>query len=303
MKVKSRKRIIKFFCNLIPITSLRRKIRKRLERVEMVFPYKLKPHFNNVENPVISIIMPVYNQYKVTYECLKSIAYYMPEVSFEIIIADDGSTDETVNMEKNVPGVKVVKTSGGLGFLKNVQNAVPYAKGKYIFLMNNDMMVTENWLDSSYNLISEDETIGIVGSLNLGPDGDVQEYGASISDTGNAYMNCMHKKKFNIDDLKPVECDYCSGCSILFLKSDWDNLNGFDEKFSPAYYEDTDFNFRVRYVLNKKVICDPKSRIYHYRNMTYSENASILSEKNRAYFLQKWGKQLEELNEGRTFNF
>ena len=113
----------------------------------------------------------------------------------------------------------------------------------------------------------------------------------------------MHKKKFNIEDLKLVECDYCSGCSILFLKSDWDKLNGFDEKFSPAYYEDTDFNFRMRYILNKKVVCNPKSRIYHYRNMTYSEKASIFCEKNCTYFLEKWGKQLEELNKDRTFKW
>lgn len=284
MKVKTRKRIIKFFCNFIPIKSLRRKIRKRLERVEMVFPYQLEPVFDSVDNPVISIVMPVYNQYKVTYECLKSIAYYKPNVSFEIIIADDGSTDATIDIQKKIPGIKVVKSSGGLGFLKNVQNAVPYAKGKYIFLMNNDMMVTEGWLDSSYNIISNDESIGIIGSLNMGPDGDVQEYGASIDREGHAYINLMHKKKFNIEDLKLVECDYCSGCSILFLKSDWDKLNGFDETFSPAYYEDSDFNFRMRYILNKKVVCNPKSRIYHYRNMTYSEKASIFCEKKLYLF-------------------
>jgi len=269
MKVKTRKRIIKFFCNFIPVTSLRRKMRMKLSRVDMIFPQEIVPKFEIIDNPVISIVMPVYNQYKVTYECLKSICYYKPEVPFEIIIADDGSTDGTRYIEKNIPGLRVVKTSGGLGFLANIQNAVPYARGKYVFLMNNDMMVTEGWLDSLYQMITKDETIGIVGSLNLNPDGDIQEYGASIGKDGHAHISKMQgKKDVDIDALSPVECDYCSGCSILFEKSDWDKLGGFDKQFSPAYYEDTDFNFRMRFILHKKIVCNPKSRIFHYRNMT-----------------------------------
>lgn len=300
MNVKSRKRIIKFFCNFIPIPGIRRKVRTRLSKVKMVFPHKIKPVFDDTKNPIISVIMPVYNQYKVTYECLKSMTYYKPEVPFEIIIADDGSTDETINIEKNIPGIKVVRTPGGLGFLNNVQNAVPHARGKYIFLMNNDMMVTENWLDASYNLIKDDTTLGLVGSLNLAPDGEIQEFGVAIDTSGHVHFSKV--KEENIDLLTPVETDYCSGCSILFLKSDWDRLGGFDEQFKPAYCEDSDFCLRVRFTLGKRVICNPKSRIYHYRNLTYSDKASIYAEKNRIKFIKKWEKELVELNKNRRFD-
>ena len=277
----------KLLSYLIPSSKLRKEFRNSFIFVR--FPHKIKPKFAITESPDISIVIPVYNQFKITYECLKSIAYYRPNVPFEIIIADDCSTDKTKNIEKLIPGLKVVRTTGNFGFLKNVNNAMKYAKGKYVFLMNNDMLVTENWLDSSYEYIKQKDNIGIVGSICLNFEGSVQEYGAYLDSEGYAHLNIRD----TYDDLVVQESDYCSGCSILFSKSDWEKLAGFDEQFSPAYYEDTDFSYGVKYQLNKKIICNPGSKIYHYRGKTYSYAAGSISEINREKFIKKWGKYIK----------
>lgn len=91
--------------------------------------------------PQISIVIPVYNNFELTKKCIDSINNTELKTSFEIIIADDGSTDETVNIESYYNNVRLIKTPQNLGFLLNVKNAVQYAKDIYVFLMNNDMIV------------------------------------------------------------------------------------------------------------------------------------------------------------------
>ncbi len=282
--------IIRFICLFIPNKKYRRNFRKKLLEKYIKFPYKITPEFMSSSAPKVSVVIPVYNQYDFTVECLKSIAYYRPEVPFEIIIADDASTDKTRNIEQEINGIRVIRTPGNYGFLKNVKNTIPYAKGEYIFLMNNDMLVTEGWLDSLYKTITSDDKIGIVGSLNLNIDGSIQEFGSALDKNARSHINKI--KNIKPEELNAKEVQYCSGCSILFSKTDWESLGGFDDRFCPAYYEDTDFNFSMQYILGKKIICQPKSKIYHIRSLTYSTEGQKLSEKNRIQFLEKWGDKL-----------
>lgn len=281
----NKRNIVKTISCVILNKNLRRKFRDYIYESIIKYPYRnIKPRFEKNNSPEVSIIMPVYNQYKITFECLKSMTYYKPKVSFEVIIADDCSKDRTAEIEKIIPNIKLIRTTGNFGFLKNVKNAVSQAKGKYIFLMNNDMLVKENWLDSLYQYLESHSDVGIVGSLLLYNDDTIQEYGATMNKDGTSHLEVPDKN----EALKPKETDYCSGCSIMFLKSDWDTLGGFDEQFAPAYYEDSDFGFQMRYILNKKSVCLPDSQIYHLKGKTYSESAIELGGKNRKLFLEKW---------------
>ena len=72
----------------------------------------------------VSIVIPVYNNFEVTKKCIDSINKTNLKTSYEIIIADDGSTDETQNIENYYNNVKLIKTPKNLGFLLNVNNAV-----------------------------------------------------------------------------------------------------------------------------------------------------------------------------------
>lgn len=284
-----RKRIINFCTMFIFPKSLRKAIRSRLKSIyidkRLTFKEIINNYFNNklvvykkapktfsfsiATNPEVSIIIPVYNQYKYTHLCLWAILQHTPDIEYEIIIADDGSKDKTVNIAANIQNITYIKNKQNLGFLKNCNAAVKSAKGKYVLLLNNDTQVQKNWLKPLLSLIKQDKSIGIVGSKLVYPDKTLQEAGGIIwqDATGN---NFGRNQDINADEYNYVkEVDYISGASILLSKDLWDELGGFDEEFAPAYYEDTDLAFRVRNRKGLKVVYQPKSVVVHFEGKSH----------------------------------
>ena len=143
--------------------------------------------FEKVENPTVSIIIPVYNQIHYTYACLLSILEHTKDVSYEVIIADDVSTDATEHLSEYAEGLVICRNSTNQGFLRNCNNAARHARGKYVMFLNNDTQVTENWLSSLVQLIESDPTIGMVGSKLVYPDGRLQEAGGIIWSDGSGW--------------------------------------------------------------------------------------------------------------------
>ena len=96
-------------------------------------------YFNEEPKPVVSIVIPVYNQFSYTYHCLQSILKNSgEEISYEVIIANDCSTDDTTRLSEIVDNVRIVTNQENLRFLKNCNHAAQYAKGEYILFLNND---------------------------------------------------------------------------------------------------------------------------------------------------------------------
>lgn len=217
--------------------------------------------------PAVSIIIPVYNQIEYTYKCLVSIKQYTQDVDYEIIIADDMSTDATAELDKFVSGVTVCRTTENLGFLKNCNNAAKSARGRYIMFLNNDTTVTEGWLSSLVKLIESDDTIGMTGSKLVFPDGRLQEAGGIIWSDGSGWN---YGRGDDPDDHQynyVREVDYISGAAILIRKKLWDKIGGFDERFAPAYCEDSDLAFEVRKA-GFRVVYQPLSKVIHYEGVS-----------------------------------
>lgn len=247
------------------------------------------PFFDNVK---VTILIPVFNQYAYTKDLVYSILKETKKINYEIIIADDNSNDETKNIENNIKNIKVLRNSTNKGFLRNAKTAVDMANGEYIMLLNNDMIVTPNWLNSLLEVVEKNPDIGIAGSTVLYPDATVQEQGSVIhEDCSSGWIN--HLQKFTPSaNLKDV--DYCSGCSILFKKEVWNKAGGFDERFAPAYYEDVDFCFSVKYKLGLRVVNVSNSTVFHFLSKTYKNSNISLSLRNRKIFQEKWHDILKE---------
>ncbi|OKP87115.1 glycosyl transferase family 2 [Paenibacillus sp. P3E] len=251
--------------------------------------------FNFVVDPQVSIIIPVYNQWNYTYSCLASILQHTTGVSYEIIIADDMSTDETVNIAEYVENITVARDGVNRGFLLNCNNAAKLARGEYIFFLNNDTNVQTEWLSSLVELAESDQRIGMVGSKLVYPDGRLQEAGGIIWNDASGWnygrLDDPEKPEYNY----VKEVDYISGAAILVRSNIWRELGGFDERYVPAYFEDSDLAFEVRR-LGYKVVLQPKSIVVHFEGVSHGTdtNSGIKSYqvKNKEKFLEKWSAVL-----------
>lgn len=251
--------------------------------------------FNKEEQPKVSIIIPVYNQIHYTYACLKSILENTEGVSYEVIIANDCSTDITSEIDKFVENIKIITTEKNLRFLLNCNNAAKYAKGDYILFLNNDTQVQENWLDSLVSLIESDESIGMVGSKLVYPDGRLQEAGGIIWGDASGWNYGRLSDPQDPEYSYVKECDYISGASMMIRHALWKDIGGFDENFAPAYYEDTDLAFEVR-KHGYKVMLQPASVVVHFEGISngtdINNGQKSYQVKNAEKFKEKWKKEL-----------
>ncbi|MCI9592490.1 MAG: glycosyltransferase [Lachnospiraceae bacterium] len=247
--------------------------------------------FPDTSTPLVSIIIPVHNQFDYTYACLRSIAKNTGTISYEILIADDCSSDFTAEISKIIPNITVVKTDIQAYFLRNCNNAALKANGKYLLFLNNDTQVQQNWLTPLVELLEREPQIGLTGSCLVYPDGKLQEAGGIIWNDGSAW-NYGNGKNPAMPEYRYVkEVDYISGASIMIRKSIWEQLGGFDERFAPAYCEDSDLAFSVR-KLGYKVVYQPASIVVHFEGVSNGKDTSTgikaYQLTNQTTFFNKW---------------
>lgn len=259
-------------------------------------PFPDKPFtLPSIDDPLVSVIIPVYNQWQYTKKCIYSVAKSAVGVKYEIILADDHSTDDTANAAKFFPGLKIIKTPQNSGFLKNCNNAAGHAAGDYIVLLNNDTVVHENWLQAMLEVM-ENPRVGMTGSKLIYPDGKMQEAGGIIWNdaSGWNYGRLDNPEKPEYNYIKQV--DYISGASIMVRSSLWKDLGGFDERYVPAYYEDTDLAFAIR-EKGFDVVFTPFSVVTHFEGQSHGTDESTGIKRyqvvNHKKFYEKWQHILE----------
>ncbi len=245
---------------------------------------------------LVSIVIPVYNQFDYTYNCVRSIFENSGDVPYEILIADDGSTDNTLRIRELIEGITVITNETNLGFLKNCNHAAGFARGKYVLFLNNDTLVQDNWLNPLVTLIESDPSIGLVGSKLIYNHECLQEAGGIFWKDGSAW-NYGNRKDPTLPEYNYVkETDFISGAAIMISRELWTRIGGFDEIYTPAYYEDCDLAFSVR-KLGYKVMYQPLSVVIHLEGISNGTdlNSGIKSYQvtNQAKFCRKWREELE----------
>jgi GT2 family glycosyltransferase/glycosyltransferase involved in cell wall biosynthesis len=270
----------------------------RLATVEHVPPVPTK----SIEFPIhaeveISVIIPVFNQLHFTQACLASLQEHSDAERFEVIVVDDGSTDATSDVVGKIPGVVYLRNESNSGFTSSCNRGAREARGSYLLFLNNDTAVTPGWLSALRETFVNEPNAGLVGSKLVFPDGRLQEAGGIIWRDGSGW----NRGKFG-DPEKPeynflCEVDYCSAACVMIPKSLFERVGGFDSKYSPAYYEDTDLAFKVRRA-GFKVLYQPLSRVVHYEGATggtdLQTGAKKYQEINRATFVSAWADVLAE---------
>ncbi|MEO7523299.1 MAG: glycosyltransferase family 2 protein, partial [Ferruginibacter sp.] len=291
------------FVNLFKQKKKQKFITKRaqlLEKLQTNVDYTQVLTIPFSEKPVVSIIIPVYNHWEMNYRCVKSIIENTSTIPYEIIFADDCSSDETKNCTSKIKNIIHIYNSTNLGFLLNCKNAAKTAKGEFVLFLNNDTEPMANWLTPLVDLIRSDEKIGMVGSKLIYPDGRLQEAGGIVWNDASGW-NYGKFQDANAPEYNYVkEVDYISGASIMLSKNLWQQMGGFDEQFAPAYFEDSDLAFAIR-EKGYKIMYQPLSEVVHFESVSHGKEEkpeegkiSITSVRilNQKKFYKKWKEVL-----------
>ena len=222
----------------------------------------------NSNIPLVSIIIINYNGLNLLKKCPSSL-FEIDFLNYEIILVDNNSTDDTIQyLTKNYPKIIIIKLEKNKGFAEPNNIASKIAKGEYLLFLNNDTIVTKNFLSELINSINKNTQIGICQSLLLKLDDSIDSSGDFIDELGVVYNS---KTSVNSDR----KISSARGASMLIRKEIFNELKGFDEQFYVSF-EDVDLGWRA-WIKGYKVVLSAKSIVYHLGGQTTKQIKSSIA--------------------------
>ncbi len=244
--------------------------------------------------PKASIVIPVYNKFPYTLACLQSIAQHDAALGFEVILVDDCSSDETREGLSHITGIQAIHNEQNLGFIGACNAGAAAASGEYLVFLNNDTQVTKDWLDALINTFTQHRDVGLVGAKLVYPDGRLQEAGGIVFSDASGWnygrFADPHDPAYNY----VREVDYCSGAAIAIARTLFNARGGFDTRYAPAYYEDTDLAFQVRQA-GLRVIYQPASVVIHFEGITSGTDTASGTKRYQVINQQKFAERWQEV--------
>lgn len=252
----------------------------------------------------LSIVIPSFNVRLVLDACLRSIYRFEISLTYEVIVVDNASNDETVEfLRREHPAVRVVANATNRGFGQAANQGIELAQGELILLLNPDTTVGAGTIDRLANGLLADPHVGVVGPLTRYPDGRIQSTRrrfptpllAMIESTQlqQWFPRARPLARYYVLDCPDVrqDVDWLVGACLLVRRAVLQQVGGFDQRFF-MYSEELDWCRRVRQV-GWRIVFVPEAELVHHEGRSSEQNvtnrASNFQESKSRYFEKYYG--------------
>jgi GT2 family glycosyltransferase len=240
-------------------------------------------------DPAVSIIILVTKHTGHLRRCLTSIDEHQPATPVsEVLVVANGTAEEELHWLTARDDLVLLAAAVNLGFGGGCNWAATVAAAPRLLFMNDDAVATAGWLEELGVGLDDDDTVGVAGSRILLANGTLQEVGGVVwrDGTTSGVGRGMDPNAAEYSVVRDV--DYVSFCSTMVARETWNDVGGFDPRYFPAYYEDTDFCLTAR-SLGWRVVCLPRSVVIHEEGGSTSVSFKrFLTRRHRELFVAKW---------------
>ena len=245
----------------------------------------------------ISIIVVSYNTKELLLDCLASIFETIKEISFEVWVVDNHSTDGTVEaITERYPRVNIIENKENLGFAAANNQAFRQMNGHYALLLNTDTVLTNGAVKEFYDFMEANPEAGMACGQLLNQDGSKQNSIANFPTMLTLFCNetvlrVLIPKKFpskRREYLSPIKIDSCIGACLMARKEAMDDIGFFDERHF-FFFEETDWAYRMK-LGGWAIYFVPTAKIFHAQGKTIGDslNSRIMFYRSRYIFFKKW---------------
>lgn len=261
--------------------------------------------FDVVSQPVVDVLIPCFNEFETTVECLTALKAAKIGVPYRVILSDDGSTDERMTSFRSVEGLTFLASDQNRNFLLNCNDAYRSVRAPYLLLLNNDAQVEPGCVERLVDAIERESDAVAAGPMMLYPNGRLQEAGCSIRADASTIMVGVGENPDEPHYNYSREVQYVSGaCCMVKTAAIGETL--FDTQYAPAYCEDVDLCLRLR-DSGGRIFYEPRARAVHHLSVstgrigqTRRVQQAVL---NQEKLFQKWSDRLALENRARVLAF
>lgn len=241
--------------------------------------------------PRASLVIPVHGQLAHTLGCLRALAAWPPAIPVEVIVVDDASTDDTPRVLPGIAGLRYHRRAGNGGFIAACNDGAALATGDFLVFLNNDTVPQPGWLEALLDTFAREPGTGLAGAQLLYPDGRLQEAGGVVFADGSAWNYGRFASPADPRHAYLRDADYVSAAAVAIPRALFRELGGFDPRYAPAYYEDTDLAFKVR-AAGRRIVYQPAARVVHDEGTTAGTDTGsgtkAFQVRNQATFAARW---------------
>lgn len=249
--------------------------------------------------PMVSILIPNKDHVETLQRCLASIKQKTTYPNYEIVIIENNSVEPETEEYYRYLGERVIRYDGPFNYAAIHNFAVPYARGEYLVLLNNDTeVIAENWLEEMLGICQKEE-VGAVGAKLYYPDGTIQHAGVVLGLCGVAshlFVGSGGDKDGYAGRLVSVQ-DFSAvtAACMMTKKTLWEQVGGMEEKLAVAY-NDIDYCLKLRQA-GYHIVFTPYAELTHYESKTRgledTEEKRQRLQKEADIFETKWKEILE----------